>query len=132
MTHLSLKRSDWHTNSCKDLQILLSKIKELISDRRNTTGPVHNLIDFVPLLQYLPSFLSPMKARGKKLHNDLIATYGKMLLEVEERLKRQEPVPDCLAKTVLESKEELGLDQLDMAMLCAIFMIAGVFTVGLH
>ncbi|KAF8883317.1 cytochrome P450 [Gymnopilus junonius] len=69
----------------------------------NTTGPVSNLIDFIPILQKFPS---EMKSRGKKLQSDLIETYGKMLHEVDGRLKRQENVPDCLAKNLLESRQE--------------------------
>jgi hypothetical protein len=38
-------------------------------------------------------------------------------------------VPDCLAKTMLDTKEEENLDHLDMAILASAFMIGGVETV---
>lgn len=71
-----------------------------------------------------------MKIRAKKLHADLVDTYGGMILEIDERLKRGEHVPDCLAKTLLELREAEGLDHLDMSMLCCAFMVGGVETVG--
>lgn len=71
-----------------------------------------------------------MKARGKKLHADLVETYGGMIFDIDERLKRQEPVPDCLVKTLLQSRDEEELDHLDMSILCSAFMIGGVETVS--
>ena len=94
---------------------------------RNCTGPVSNLIDFIPILQKLPLY---MKTRAKKLHADLVDTYGGMILETDERLKRGEHVPDCLVKTLLKLREEEELNHLDMSMLSCAFMIGGVETVS--
>ncbi|KJA17634.1 hypothetical protein HYPSUDRAFT_1102684 [Hypholoma sublateritium FD-334 SS-4] len=93
----------------------------------NCTGPVSNMIDFVPILQKLPINL-PLKTRAQKLHADLVATYGGMITKIDERMKRGEQVPDCLVKTLLLAQEEEGLDHLDMAILCSAFMIGGVET----
>ncbi|TFK35002.1 cytochrome P450 [Crucibulum laeve] len=91
----------------------------------NCTGPVSNLTDFIPLLQRLPNY---MTTRGETLHSDLVETYGGMVNEIDARLKRGEKVPDCLVKTMLDSREEEQLDHLDMAILCSAFMIGGVET----
>ncbi|KAG6836307.1 hypothetical protein H0H93_009280 [Arthromyces matolae] len=91
----------------------------------NTTGPVSNLTDFIPLLQRIPNY---MTSRGKKLHSDLVETYGGFLKDIEAKLKRGEPVPDCLAKTMLTAREEEELDDTDMAILASAFMIGGVET----
>ena len=93
---------------------------------RNCTGPVSNLVDFVPLLQHLPT---SMRSRGVKLHKELIETYGGMVKDIEAQLKEGTPVPDCAAKTMVESREKEGLDDLDMAILASAFMIGGVETV---
>lgn len=85
-----------------------------------------NLTDFVPILQRLPNY---MTTRGKKLHSDLVETYGGMIKEIEARMKRGENVADCLVKTMIQTKEEEGLDHIDMSILCAAFMIGGVETV---
>ncbi|KAF9456424.1 cytochrome P450 [Collybia nuda] len=91
----------------------------------NCTGPVSNLTDFVPILQRLPNY---MTTRGKKLHSDLVETYGGMIKEIEERMNRGENVPDCLVKNLILTKEAEGLDHIDMSILCAAFMIGGVET----
>jgi len=71
-----------------------------------------------------------MKRRAKKLHADLVDTYGGMILEIDERLKCGEDVPDCLAKTLLKIREEEELNHLDMSMLSCAFMVGGVETVS--
>lgn len=86
-----------------------------------------NLTDFVPLLQHLPNY---MTTRGKKLHADLVETYGGLIREIETRMKRGEPIADCLVKTMLEEREKEELDFTDMAILCSAFMIGGVETVN--
>ncbi|KAL0957848.1 hypothetical protein HGRIS_000033 [Hohenbuehelia grisea] len=92
---------------------------------RNCTGPVSNLTDFVPILQKLPNY---MVTRSQKLHEDLVETYGGMILEIEARMKAGEKVPESLVKTMIENKEEEQLDHKDMAILCSAFMIGGVET----
>lgn len=84
------------------------------------------MIDFVPLLQKLPNY---MTSRGKQLHKDLVETYGGMILDIEKRMKDGEKIPDCLVKTMIEVKDEEQLDHIDMSILCAAFMIGGVETV---
>jgi cytochrome P450 len=86
-----------------------------------------NLVDFIPILQYLPSQL---RTRGRKLHRDLVDTYGGLINDIDRRMRLGESVPDCLAKTMLEVREAEQLDDLDMAMTASAFMIGGVETVG--
>ncbi|PWY94256.1 cytochrome P450 [Aspergillus sclerotioniger CBS 115572] len=91
----------------------------------NCTAPMSNLVDFIPVLQALPSSLY---RRGKKLHHELVETYGGLLHEIDQKMQQGEEVPDCLAKTIVEVREKEGLDNLDMAMLASAFMIGGVET----
>ena len=93
---------------------------------RNLTGPVANLVDFIPLLQHFPS---PKLSRGRKLHNDILETYGPMVKAIETRLKDGMPVVDCAVKGMLETREKEGLDDLDIIILASAFMIGGVETV---
>ena len=86
-----------------------------------------NLIDFVPILQYLPS---PLYKRAKKLHEGLVETYGGFIKETERKMKEGKKVPDCLAKTMVEIRLKEDLDDLDMAILASAFMIGGVETVS--
>ncbi|KUJ15845.1 cytochrome P450 [Mollisia scopiformis] len=91
----------------------------------NCTGPMSNLVDFIPLLQRLPL---PIIHRAKNLHNDLVETYGGLIKMVEGDMASGIDVKDCLAKTMLEIRDEEQLDHLDMAILASAFMIGGVET----
>lgn len=86
-----------------------------------------NLVDFVPILQKFPTL---MLIRGKRLHQGLVDTYGGFVKEVESKIKRGEPVTDCLAKTLADVRDEEELDDLDMAIMASAFLIGGVETVG--
>lgn len=76
----------------------VAKSLRLSREFMNLTGPMSNLVDFVPLLQHLPT---RMRSRARKLHEDLVTSYGGMITEIEERMQRGEQVPDCLAKTMI-------------------------------
>ena len=95
---------------------------------RNCTGPVSNLTDFVPLLQYLPNAFT---MRAKQLHKDIVETYGGMLNQIEQRINYGEDVPHCLAKKLIEmnDRETSCLDRLEKVMICAAFTVGGVESV---
>ena len=67
--------------------------------------------------------------RGKRLHKDLVDTYGGFINDIDKKLRAGLPVLDCLAKTMLMTREGENLDHLDMAILASAFMIGGVETV---
>ncbi len=71
-----------------------------------------------------------MTTRGRNLNRDILAFNRPYIQDIETRLKRGEDVADCLAKTLLLTREEEQLDDLDIVMLCGALMIGGVETVG--
>lgn len=89
----------------------------------NCTGPMSNIVDFVPLLQWLPS---PLKSKGKALHRDLVQTYGGMINEIKKKMQAGEKVDECLTKTMLDIQQTEELDHLDTSILASAFMIGGV------
>ncbi|KAH8161403.1 hypothetical protein CIB48_g6845 [Xylaria polymorpha] len=104
---------------------LVAKALRLSREFMNCTGPVSNLVDFSPLLQRLPT---RMWKRGRKLHDDLVDTYGGMIFDIDRRIRLGAEVPECLAKTMLAVRDKEDLDHLDMAILASAFMIGGVET----
>lgn len=104
---------------------LVGTALKLSREFMNCTGPVSNMVDFVELLQSVPT---PMKSRAKRLHADLMAQYGGMINDIQTRLDDGDNVPDCLAKTMIQTRAEEGLDWTDMCMLASAFMIGGVET----
>lgn len=71
-----------------------------------------------------------MWKRGRKLHDDLVDTYGGMIFDIDRRIRLGAEVPECLAKTMLAVRDKEDLDHLDMAILASAFMIGGVETVS--
>ncbi|KAJ6474299.1 cytochrome P450 [Mycena sanguinolenta] len=104
---------------------LVGQALRLSREFMNVTGPVSNLVDFIPLLQRLPT---SMRTRGRNLHQALVDTYGGFITDIDHRLQTGAHVPECLAKTMLETKAEEQLDHLDMSILASAFMIGGVET----
>ncbi|RMZ48531.1 cytochrome P450 [Aspergillus flavus] len=67
--------------------------------------------------------------RGKKLHEDLVETYGGIIKDTEREMKEgKKVVLDCLAKTMVEMRDKEDLDDPDMAILASTFMIGGAET----
>ncbi len=95
---------------------------------RNTTGPVANLVDFIPLLQKFPNH---MAGRGRALNHELVDICGAIVKRIERAIQDGDPYPDCMAKYLLMHREAEDLDDLDIIVLCGAFMIGGVETVCL-
>ena len=81
----------------------------------------------MPVLQHLPN---SMKYRGQKLHQGLVNTYGTLIKEIESKLDCGLETKDCLAKTMLQTRHEQELNNLDMTILASAFLIGGVETVS--
>ncbi|KAH8106701.1 cytochrome P450 [Cristinia sonorae] len=96
---------------------------ELTLEFNDLTGPLSNVEDFITPLQWIPT---TMQKRGRKLHDAFVEVYGGFLLEVKAKLNKGEDVPDCLAKTLILTQEQEGLDWEDMCMLIAVFVLGGV------
>ncbi|KAI8931101.1 hypothetical protein NX059_012111 [Plenodomus lindquistii] len=106
---------------------LVKQALDLSREFMNTTGPMSNLVDFMPpIVQRLLPWT--MKTRGKKLHKGLVDTYGGFIEAINANMKAGIEVDDCLAKTMLSIRDEEDLDHLDMSILASAFMIGGVET----
>ena len=71
-----------------------------------------------------------MARRGRQLNQDILALSRPLVADIEARLRRGEPVPDCLAKTLILTRTEEELDELDILIMCGAFLIGGVETVS--
>ncbi|KAJ7165681.1 cytochrome P450 [Mycena crocata] len=103
----------------------VTEVLRISREFMNCTGPLSNLVDYLPFLQYFPS---AMHARGIRLRYATVALYGTLIKEMDHKLNVGEDIPDCFAKKLLEVKQEEKLDDLDITMLVASFMIARVET----
>lgn len=94
---------------------------------RNCTGPVSNVVDFIPILQHLPS---PLHSRAKALHRRLVDTYGGLIKQIDTKIRGGVPFRECLVKTMLMDKSGDHMEHLDMTILASAFLIGGVETVS--
>lgn len=113
-------------HSCDFLKGLVTS--HPLIDGRNCTGPVSNVVDFLPILQHLPG---PLRCRARALHQRLVDTYGGLIKQINLKVREGVPFRDCLAKTMLMDKSGDHMDHLDMTMLASAFLIGGVETVSL-
>jgi cytochrome P450 len=102
---------------------LVEKALQLALEYNELTGSMSNMVDFIEPLQWLPT---RTRSRAVKLHDDFIEVYGALIMQVQDRMTGGEDVPDCIAKTLLETREEQGLDWEDICMLGAVFTLGGV------
>ena len=84
------------------------------------------MADFITPLQWIPT---SKQIRGRKLHDEMVEVYGALLIKVKARMDAGEDVPDCLAKTLWQIRDQENLDWEDMCMLTAVFVLGGVHSV---
>lgn len=65
-----------------------------------------------------------------KLNADITEVYGGMIHDMQRRLDNSEYVPDCLIKTLLETRHEEGVETEDILMLAVAFAFGGVHSVS--
>ncbi|KAI0050046.1 cytochrome P450 [Auriscalpium vulgare] len=111
------------TRTASTADPLTERALSLAKEFMELTGPWSNAIDFITPLQWIPT---QMRSRGRKLHDDIIAVYGALIMRVKDRMNSGDNVPACLVKTLLETREKEGLSWEDMCMLSAVFTLGGV------
>ncbi|KAJ7147761.1 cytochrome P450 [Mycena filopes] len=102
---------------------LLHRIQGWVMEFDDISGAWSNAVDFIKPLQYLPT---RTRSRGLRLNADITEVYGGMVQEIQHRLNNAEYVPECLVKTLLETKGEENVDDEDILMLAVAFAFGGV------
>jgi len=104
--------------------IFFSFLRNRTSPLTSALGPGlwQNIVDFIEPLQWFPT---RTRSRGRRLHDGFIEVYGAMIMRVKARMDAGEDVPDCLVKTLLETREQEKLDWEDLCMLSVVFNLGG-------
>ncbi|KAI0287107.1 cytochrome P450 [Russula brevipes] len=111
------------TRTDSTLDPLTERALALATEFMDLTGPWQNVVDFIEPLQWVPT---PTRSRGRRLHDGIVEVYGAMIMRVKARMDAGEDVPDCLVKTLLQTREQEKLDWEDLCMLSAVFTLGGV------
>jgi cytochrome P450 len=108
---------------------LVERALALATEFMDLTGPFSNTVDFITLLEYIPT---SKRTRGIALSNGIVEVYGAMIERVRARMACGEDVSDCLVKTLILTQEKEKLSWEDLCMLAAVFTLGGVHsTAGL-
>ncbi|KAI0304241.1 cytochrome P450 [Russula brevipes] len=111
------------TRTDSALDPLTERAMALATEFMDLTGPCQNIVDFIEPLQWIPT---RTRSRGRQLHDDMMEVYGAMIMRVKSRMDAGEDVPDCLVKTLLETREQEKLDWEDLCMLSSVCTLGGV------
>lgn len=87
-------------------------------------------VDAFPILKYIPSFLTPYKARALTIRHDQQALYTSLLQETRERMRRGTNVP-CFMPKLIADKEKIGLTEMQLTyvggiMVCILLLEASI------
>ena len=105
----------------------ISLIFRFLACSKIVVGPWANAVDFFQPLQWVPT---SKRSRARKLHDELVDVYGGMIRRFQTLMELGEEVPDCLVKTLIQSKDKEKLDWEDLCMLSAVFTLGGVHSVS--
>jgi cytochrome P450 len=83
------------------------------------------LVDSLPILKFLPTFLAPFKRLGKTAHEFEYNLFMTLLREITTRLDSGSAVADCFAKNLLVNKEDRDLTEEEGAYTCGTIFEAG-------
>ncbi|KAI0291407.1 cytochrome P450 [Russula brevipes] len=111
------------TRTDSTLDPLTERAMAIAAEFMELAGPWQNIVDFIEPLQWIPT---RTRSRGCRLHDGIVEVYGAMIMRVKARMDAGEDVPDCLVKTLLETREQEKLDWEDLCMLSAVFNLGGV------
>ncbi|ODV94023.1 hypothetical protein PACTADRAFT_3984 [Pachysolen tannophilus NRRL Y-2460] len=67
----------------------------------------HSLMDYFPILRYVPDFLNPSARQAKELHKEEKALYMSYMVNCREAIKEGKVGP-CFCADMLESQKKLG------------------------
>ncbi|KAG6873388.1 hypothetical protein C0995_016198 [Termitomyces sp. Mi166 len=91
----------------KDLLAVLGILDNFIAD----CYPGAHLVDTFPILdKILPDFLAPWRAAAGKKHENEMKLYTRLVLEVKEKMDKDQTDLECFAARLWEQQEKLDLD----------------------
>lgn len=83
------------------------------------------LVDSLPVLKLLPSFMAPFKRLGRAAHEFEYALFTNLLQDIEKKLSQGSSIGDCFAKEFLNKGEKKDLTNDEGAYACGTMFEAG-------
>ena len=95
-------------------------IEELVA----AAMPGKNIVDSLPILRYLPSFLAPWKAEGERLFEKQDLLFNRHLGDIKRGMAAGEDSA-CFVKYLMENQKTSGLTEQQIAFLGGVMYAAG-------
>jgi hypothetical protein len=100
------------------------RILQVVHNVERVASPGAYLVDTIPLLKYLPSFMAPFKREAAELHQKEIGLFRELLVDVKLEMDQGE-APVCFARTYWENQDEYGLSVDEAAYVIGTLFEAG-------
>jgi Cytochrome P450 len=100
------------------------RILEVVHNVERVASPGAYLVDTIPLLKYLPSFIAPFKGEAEELHKKEIGLFRELLIDVKTEMDQGE-APLSFARTYWENQDEYGLSVDEAAYVIGTLFEAG-------
>lgn len=95
----------------------VDRIMTIVHTLERTGAPGAYIVDFLPFLKHLPTFLAPFKKEASDLHNYEFSYFSSLLNEARKRFEREEPEgkgPQPLVHTYLERRDYWDLSDFEV------------------
>ncbi|KAF8511560.1 cytochrome P450 [Hysterangium stoloniferum] len=102
----------------------LNELLEITERSLKDGYPGAHLVDIFPVLDVLPNFLAPWRARAKAAHDVELRLFSKLALEVKHRMDSGEAL-DCLTAHLWKKQKEMDLDLEELSYIAGQGMEAG-------
>ncbi|KAJ5662652.1 uncharacterized protein N7477_010268 [Penicillium maclennaniae] len=103
----------------------IKNIVQVNDTLEHTAKPGAFLVDSIPVLKFMPSFMAPFKRLGKAAHEFEYALFTNLLQDIKNKLNRGSSVGDCFAKDFLKKGEKKDLTDDEGAYACGTMFEAG-------
>ncbi|EXJ71096.1 uncharacterized protein A1O5_06089 [Cladophialophora psammophila CBS 110553] len=106
----------------------LDKIAAIVRTLERTGAPGAYLVDFMPLLKYLPSWLAPFKAEANRLHEFEYSYFRNLLVEGQQHFRSENDNakrPQALIQAYVSNKGSWNLSDFEIAYVMGTLLEGG-------
>ncbi|OBZ66682.1 hypothetical protein A0H81_13116 [Grifola frondosa] len=104
----------------------LKEVVQVIDNFVLHVAPGAHLVDALPILDWLPDWMSPWRAKALRMHEREMRLYQRLADEVKGRLDAEDS--ECFAAKLWEQQQKLELDDMSVAYLGGTSFEAGTST----
>ena len=90
-------------------ELQLRRVLAVTHNLERIASPGAYLVDIIPILKYLPSFMAPFKREAARLHAEELGLFKELIQDVRNSMDHNEEILPSFAQTYLEEREKAQL-----------------------